>query len=106
HMISTYLVALLTKRLFIFDKNWSEFTDIMQSSLNYEQNLVIPWIQQLDLLNKNLNKTHRNYLSSNSRWFSLDRFQKDYDYDKVFPERILTFRGHTGGVIQTIRSSS
>ncbi|CAF1505749.1 unnamed protein product [Adineta steineri] len=106
HMISTYLVALLTKRLFIFDKNWSEFTDIMQSSLNYEQNLIIPWIQQLDLLNKNLSKTHRNYLSSNSRWFSLDRFQKDYDYDKIFPERILTFRGHTGGVIQTIRSSS
>ncbi|CAF1561673.1 unnamed protein product, partial [Adineta steineri] len=45
HLMSTYLVALLTKRLFIFDKHWPEFTSIMQSSLNYEQKLIIPWVE-------------------------------------------------------------
>ncbi|CAF0995490.1 unnamed protein product [Adineta steineri] len=106
HLISTYLVALLTKRLFIFDKNWPEFTEIMQSSLNYDQQLIIPWIEQLDLLNKNLTQNDRKYLTSKTEWFSSNRLLKDYDYDKLFPERILTFKGHTGGVIQTIHSNS
>ncbi|CAF3769471.1 unnamed protein product [Adineta steineri] len=106
HLISTYLIALLTKRLFIFDKDWPEFTQIMQLSLNYEQKLIIPWIDQLGVLNKNFNSTDRNYLSSNSRWFSFDRFLQTYDYDKIFPERILIFKGHTGGVIQTLHSNS
>jgi hypothetical protein len=106
HLITTYLIALLTKRLFIFDKNWPEFQEIMQLSLNCEQNLVIPWFPHLNLLNKNPSETNEYYLTSKTQWFSFDRFNKDYDYDKRFPERILIFKGHTGGVIHTIKSNS
>jgi len=106
HLISTYFVALLTNRLFIFDENWPEFIDVLQSSLNYERKLVIPWFSQLDLLNENLSLNNRNYLSLKTRWFSFDRYTNDYDYEKTFPERILLFKGHTGGVIHTIESNS
>ena len=30
HLISTYFVALLTKRLFIFDEDWPDFHEIFQ----------------------------------------------------------------------------
>jgi hypothetical protein len=106
HLISTYLVALLTKRLFIFDKSWPEFTQMMQSSLNYEQQLLIPWLEQIDLLNTNLSSNDREYLSIKTPLFSFDRLLQDYDYEKVFSQRILIFRGHTGGVIHTIHSNT
>lgn len=105
HLISTYFVALLTNRLFIFDKNWPEFFDVLQSSLNYEQKLIIPWFSQLDLLNKNLSRIDENYLTFKKNYFSLERYKKDYDYEKDFPERILLFKAHTGGVIHTIQSN-
>jgi hypothetical protein len=106
HLISTYLVALLTNRLFVFDQNWPEFVDVMQSSLNYEQKLIIPWFSQLNFLNKNLSPNDRNYLSLKTNFFSFDRHNKDYDYEGSFPERILLFHGHTGGVVHTIKSNS
>ncbi|CAF5000975.1 unnamed protein product, partial [Rotaria sp. Silwood1] len=36
HLIKTYFIAVLTNRLFIFDRNWPELLDVMQSSLNYQ----------------------------------------------------------------------
>ena len=106
HFISTYFVALLTNRLFIFDQNWPDFLHITQSSLNYEQQFTIPWFSQINLLNKNLSKNHSKYLTLNTKWFSFDRFTQDFDYNKQFPERILIFKGHTGGVIHTIHSNT
>jgi hypothetical protein len=68
----------------------------MQSSLNYMNKILLYlWFSQLDLLNKNLFFNNRNYLTLKTSTFSYDRFIKDYDYDKNFPERILLFQGHT-----------
>lgn len=106
HLISTYLIALLTKRVFIFDKAWPEFTEIMQSSLNYDQQLLLPWLKRLNVLNANLSSTDRKYLSTKHRWFSFDRYRYDRDYNQAFPQRIVTFRAHTGTTIQIIRSNS
>ncbi|CAF1154187.1 unnamed protein product [Rotaria sordida] len=106
HMISTYLVALLTNRLFIFDKNWSEFIDTMQSSLNYQPEFVVPWLSQFDIIKKNLPLNIQKNLTIRKYSFSFDRYMKDYDYEKHYRERILIFRSHTGGVIHTIKSNS
>ncbi|CAF1418830.1 unnamed protein product [Rotaria sordida] len=106
HFITTYLVALLTNRLFIFDKNWPEFIDVMQSSLNYQPNIVIPWFSQLNSIKKNLSLSIQNNLTIKAHRFLTERYKNDYDYDKDFPERILIFKGHTGGVIHTINSNS
>ncbi|CAF2041957.1 unnamed protein product [Rotaria magnacalcarata] len=106
HFITTYLVALLTNRLFIFDKNWPEFIDVIQSSLNYQPNTVIPWFAQLNSIKTNLSLTIQNNLTIKAHRFLTERYKQDYDYDKDFPERILIFKGHTGGVIHTIASNS
>ncbi|CAF2993957.1 unnamed protein product [Rotaria sp. Silwood2] len=106
HFISSYLAALLTNRLFIFDKNWSEFIDIMQSSLNYQPESVIPWFSRFDMIKKNLSLNIQNNLTIKDYWFSFDRHNTDYDYEKHCRERILIFRGHTGGVIHAIKSNS
>ncbi|CAF1369066.1 unnamed protein product [Didymodactylos carnosus] len=98
HFISTYLVALLTHRYFVFDQNWPAFLKVMKSNLNYEYNLVIPWYSQLNKLTR---KT-RNQLSVQYQWFSLERFTKDYDYENK--NRILVFGGHTGTTVHTITS--
>ncbi|UJR24082.1 hypothetical protein I4U23_027050 [Adineta vaga] len=73
HLLTTYLVAILTKRIFIFDKSWPEVSE------NFSKKI---------------------------QWFSFDRYLRDYDYEKQFPERVPIFQGHTGGVIQTIDSNS
>ncbi|CAF3180715.1 unnamed protein product [Rotaria sp. Silwood2] len=106
HFISSYLIALLTNRLFIFDKNWSEFIDATQSSLNYQPEFVIPWFSQFDIITKNLSLKIQNNLTIKDYSFSLERYNKDYDYEKDFPERILIFKGHTGCVVHTIKSKS
>lgn len=106
HLISSYFVALLTNRLFIFDKDWLEFFDVLQPSLNYEQNLIQSWYSQLEFLNKNISKNNSNYLTFKSHYFSLERYTKDYNYDKDFSERILLFKGHTGNIIHTIQSNT
>ncbi|CAF1260762.1 unnamed protein product [Rotaria sp. Silwood1] len=106
HLISSYLVALLTNRLFIFDKNWPEFIDVMQSNLNYQQEFIIPWFSQIDIIKKNLSLNIQNNLTIKDYYFSFDRYHKDYDYEKYCHERIVIFKGHTGGVIHTIKSNS
>ncbi|CAF3075624.1 unnamed protein product [Rotaria sp. Silwood2] len=106
HFISSYLIALLTNRLFIFDKNWSEFIDATQSSLNYQPEFVIPWFSQFDIITKNLSLKIQNNLTIKDYSFSLERYNKDYDYEKDFPERILIFKGHTGCIVHTIKSKS
>ncbi|CAF2513862.1 unnamed protein product [Rotaria sp. Silwood2] len=107
HLISSYLVALLTNRLFIFDNNWSEFIDAMQSSLNYQQELIIPWFSQFDRMKKNLSLNIQKSLTIQEyRWFSLARYTSDYDYEKNCPERILIFTGRIGGVVHMITSKS
>ncbi|CAF1523288.1 unnamed protein product [Rotaria sp. Silwood1] len=106
HLISTYLIALLTKRLFIFDKNWSDFIDVMQSSLNYQSEFVIPWFSRFDFIKKNLPLNIQNTLTINKYMFSFNRFKTDYDYEKYCPERIVIFRSHTGCIIHTITSNT
>ncbi|CAF4390622.1 unnamed protein product, partial [Rotaria sp. Silwood2] len=106
HLISSYFVALLTNRLFIFDSDWSEFIDAMQSSLNYQPAFIIPWFSQFDLIMKNLSLDFQKNFSLGSYWFSFDRFNKDYDYEKHCPQRIIIFKGHTGGVIHAITSNT
>ncbi|CAF2483231.1 unnamed protein product [Rotaria sp. Silwood2] len=106
HLISSYFVALLTNRLFIFDSDWSEFIDAMQSSLNYQPAFIISWFSQFDLIMKNLSLDFQKNFSLGSYWFSFDRFNKDYDYEKHCPQRIIIFKGHTGGVIHAITSNT
>ncbi|CAF5114547.1 unnamed protein product, partial [Rotaria sp. Silwood1] len=53
HLITTYFIAILTNRLLIFDQNWPEFIDTIQSSLNYQPELIIPWFSQMDTIIEN-----------------------------------------------------
>ena len=106
HLVTTYLIAILTKRLFFFDANWSEFTEVMQSSLNYERDSIMPWLTQLNRLNRHLSPNHRNYLSSKQYWFGFDRLTQDRDYDRDCPERILHFQGRTGGIVRLLTSNT
>lgn len=106
HLISTYLIAILTNRLFVFDGDWPEFSHLMLSSLNYERESVIPWFRNLDRLNKNLLKNSTKYLTVGHYKFSFDRLNRDYDYDREFPERILIFQAHTGAVIHMMTSKT
>ena len=91
HLITTYFIALLTKRVFLFDPDWSDFSEVMQSSLNYERDSIMTRLSR--------------HLSSKRYWFGFDRFTRDYDYDRDFPERILRFGGHTGGVVHLLTSN-
>lgn len=104
HLISTYLVAVLTKRFFVFDDVWPEFQEIMISRLDFHSLAVTPWVRNLEKLNANFNMTNPRFLTSKFHWFSLERYRTDYDYDKLFPERILRLKGHTGNVIHTVTS--
>ena len=106
HLMTTYLIAILTKRVFIFDSDWPEFPHIMLASLNYDRESVLPWFRNLDRLNQNLSANDTKYLTSGHYSFSLDRFTKDYDYDRQFKERILIFRAHTGGIVHMMSSKT
>lgn len=104
HLVSTYLIAILTNRLFVFHADWPEFSEVMLSSINYEREFVTPWFYHLNRLNKNIPQNSTKYLTLGKYKFSLDRLRRDYDYDKEFPERILIFRGHTGAIVHMMRS--
>ena len=104
HLMTTYLIAILTNRLFVFDNDWPEFSHVMLASLNYERELIIPWFHSLDRLNKGLSENNTKYLTSGYYTFSTDRLTSNYDYDRQFRERILIFRAHTGGIIQMMTS--
>ena len=104
HLMTTYLIAILTNRLFLFDADWPEFSHVMSASLNYERDSVIPWFSGLDRLNKRLSRNNTKYLTAGHYKFSMDRLSKNYDYDQQFSERFLTFRAHTGGIIQMMTS--
>ncbi|CAF2048439.1 unnamed protein product [Rotaria magnacalcarata] len=106
HLMTTYLVAMLTNRLLVFDPNWPEFSHLMLSSLNYERESIIPWFRTLKHLNSHFSRNSTNYLTSGHYAFSFDRLNRDYDYDRQFPERILIFRAHTGGIIHTMMSQT
>ncbi|CAF0950824.1 unnamed protein product [Rotaria sp. Silwood1] len=106
HLITTYFIAVLTNRLFIFDRNWPELLDVMQSSLNYQPEFVIPWFSQMDLIIENLSLNLQEELTIEDYWFSLDRYNIDYDYEKHCRERIVVFKSHTGGVTHMITSNS
>jgi hypothetical protein len=43
HLMTTYLIAILTNRLFVFDADWPEFSHCMLASLNHGRESVIPW---------------------------------------------------------------
>lgn len=106
HLITTYLVALLTRRLWVFCIDWPEFLEVMQFSMNSEQQLAMPWFAQLNLLNENISSNDQNYLTFKPYRFSLETHMTDYDYEKAFPERIVSLIGHIGRVIHTIQSNS
>jgi len=106
HLMTTYLVAVLTNRLFLFDSNWLEFFDIMHSKLNFEQTHVIPWYSSLHILNANLSVNHSKYITSQTHATSFRNIDKIYDYDKEFPERILLFQGHMGRIVQIMISNT
>ncbi|CAF4903221.1 unnamed protein product [Rotaria sp. Silwood1] len=106
HLITTYFIAILTNRLLIFDQNWPEFIDIIQSSLNYQPEFIIPWFSQMDTIIKKLSLNIQKNLTKKDYSFSLDRYNQDYDYEKHCPERIVIFKAHTGGVIHMITSNS
>ncbi|CAF2785058.1 unnamed protein product [Rotaria sp. Silwood2] len=98
HLMTTYLIAILTNRLFLFDEDWPEFSHVMLTSLNYERESVIPWFRSLGRLNKYLSRNDSKYLTSGEYKFSFDRLSRDYNYDREFSERILIFQAHTGGI--------
>jgi len=104
HLMTTYLIAILTKRLLLFENDWPELPFIMLASLNYDYRLVIPWLHRINRLNRHLSRTDPKYISSRYSRFSFDRFRNDYDYDQQFSERILIFRAHTGGIVHMMSS--
>ncbi len=106
HLMTTYLIAVLTKRLFLFDSKWSTFFDVMQSRLNYDQISVIPWFSHLHILNTNLSKNSSKYFTTRSHVTSLNNIEEHYDYDREFPERILIFQGHMGRIVQMMTSNA
>lgn len=44
HLITTYLIAIVTKRVFLFDPKWPDFSDTMQSALNDNPEEILSWI--------------------------------------------------------------
>ncbi len=106
HLIATYLVALLTQRFLLLDETWSEFHQIMHSSLEYRSEIITPWLFQLDELNAGLRSNDHRFFTSKLLTIGLDRLYKDFDYDKEFLERVLLIKSHVGNVIHTLTSSS
>jgi hypothetical protein len=106
HLMTTYLIAILTNRLFVFDADWPEFSHCMLASLDHGRESVIPWFSMLSHLNKHLSPNNTKYLTSGHYMFSFDRLQRDYDYDRQFPERILIFQAHTGGIVRMMMSQT
>ena len=96
HLITTYLIGILTNRLFLFDPNWLEFSDIIRSRLYDDRKEILPWFAS-DAMWKNL--TVGNYR------FGTERLYTDYDYEKKLLERFVIVRAHTGGLTHMLVSS-
>lgn len=102
HFIATYLVALLTNRLLLFDDTWPEFHEIMQSSLDYRAEIITPWIFYLNEVNANISSDDPRFFSVKSLITRIDRVYRVFDYENDFPERILLIKSHTGNVMHTL----
>jgi hypothetical protein len=104
HIISIYLVAVLTRRFFVFGDGWSDLHNVMRLSLASEQENVAPWLSNITLINTDLSLNHADYISQRLVVFRTERIFKEFNYDKSFPERILLFKSHIGNVIHTLTS--
>ena len=108
HLISTYLIALLTRRVLVIDPSWPELERVYIMSLNVLPNIVIPWLSELLRLNqvKNVKPSNTSYISAKTYKFQTERFARDYNYDVQFPERIVTMDSYIGNVVHTISSTT
>lgn len=106
HLISTYLIAILTRRFFVFDPLWPELERVYRISLNVLPNIVIPWLPEILRLDQveNLTSSDTSHISAKTYTFATERYARDYNYDVEFPERIVTMDGYTGNVVHTISS--
>ncbi|CAF3621947.1 unnamed protein product, partial [Rotaria sp. Silwood2] len=50
HLIASYLIAVLTRRFFVFDDTWPEFFEIMRTNLAFRPEIIAPWISHLNNL--------------------------------------------------------
>lgn len=105
HLISTYLVAILTKRFLLFDDTWPDFHEIIRSSLDYQAEIITPWIFRLNEVNTNISFNDPRYFSVKSQIMRDERPCREYDYNHEYPERILLVKSHTGNVVHTLTSS-
>ena len=89
HLVTSYLIALLTRRFYVFDDTWPEFLAMKHSSLVFRPQIVTPWRFHSNHLNENLTTNHCSYLTSRWQTTRSERCYSDYNYEKMFPERIL-----------------
>ncbi|CAF4872758.1 unnamed protein product [Rotaria sp. Silwood1] len=106
HLIASYLIAVLTRRFYVFDDTWPEFFEIMRANLAFRPEIIAPWISHLKNLNKKLSHNHSLYLSNVWQITREHRCHTDFDYEKLFPERILFLKSHAGNVMQMLTSST
>lgn len=106
HLITTYLIAIFTKRVFLFDGSWVEFPDVVQSILNDNVKDILPWFSPRPSLNRGKTQLSPNYLSVRVYRFGTERLTNDIDYEKKFRERIVIVRAHAGGLTHMIVSNS
>jgi hypothetical protein len=105
HLISTYMIAILTNRFFLFDDSWPEFHKVMRSSLDYQAEIITPWIFRLNEVNANISQEDPRFFSVKSQIIREERPHREYDYDHEYPERVLLVKSHTGNVVHTLTSS-
>ena len=106
HLIATYLIAMLTQRFLLLDDTWSEFHEIMRSSLAYRSEAIAPWLSRLDKLNSNFGFDFQRFFTSKLETAGVARLYRDFDYHKEYPERVLLIRSHVGNVVHTVTSPS
>lgn len=106
HLVSTYLVAILTGRFFVFDDSWLDLYASMQVSLASREENISSWITDIPFINRNLSRDHKEHISQRLAIFRNERILQEFDYDKDFPERILFFKSHIGNVIHTLTSTT
>ena len=104
HLVTSYLVAILTGRFYVFDDTWPEFLAMTHSSLAFRPQIVTPWRFHLHYLNENLTTNHSRYLSSRWQTTRSERCYSDYNYEKMFPERVLFLKSQGGNVMQMLTS--
>ena len=105
HLISTYLVAILTNRFLLFDDTWVDFHQVMRSSLDYQAEVLTPWIFHLDKVNAHISSQDPRFFTVKSQITREERTLNVYDYDREYPERILLIKSHTGNTMHTLTSA-